>query len=63
MLRTRILTAAILLPAVAALVLFAPPWLFTIVNAIAGLWGLYEVAAMTGALHWVAVPLFATVGL
>jgi phosphatidate cytidylyltransferase len=61
-LRTRILTAAILLPAVAALVLFAPPWLFTIVNAIAGLWGLYEVAAMTGALHWVALPLFATVG-
>ncbi len=62
MLRTRLLTAAILLPAVAALVLFAPPWLFTIVNAIAGLWGLYEVAAMTGALHWVALPLFAVVG-
>ena len=62
MLRTRLLTAAILLPAVAALVLFAPPWLFTIVNAIAGIWGLYEVAAMTGALHWVALPLFAVVG-
>jgi phosphatidate cytidylyltransferase len=61
-LRTRLLTAAILLPAVAALVLFAPPWLFTIVNAIAGIWGLYEVAAMTGALHWVALPLFAVVG-
>jgi phosphatidate cytidylyltransferase len=61
-LRTRLLTAAILLPAVAALVLFAPPWLFTIVNAIAGIWGLYEVAAMTGALHWVAIPLFAVVG-
>jgi phosphatidate cytidylyltransferase len=61
-LRTRLLTAAILLPAVAALVLFAPPWLFTIVNVIAGLWGLYEVAAMTGALHWVALPLFAVVG-
>ncbi len=42
--------------------LFAPPWLFTIVNAIAGLWGLYEVAEMTGALHWVAIPLFAVVG-
>ena len=62
MLRTRLLTAAILLPAVAALVLFAPPWLFAIVNAIAGLWGLYEVAEMTGALHWVAIPLFAVVG-
>ena len=62
MLKTRILTAAVLLPAVGALVLFAPAWLFTIVNAIAGIWGLYEVAAMTGALHWVALPLFAAVG-
>ena len=62
MLKTRLLTAAVLLPAVGALVLFAPAWLFTIVNAIAGIWGLYEVAAMTGALHWVAVPLFAVVG-
>jgi len=61
-LKTRLLTAAVLLPAVGALVLFAPAWLFTIVNAIAGIWGLYEVAAMTGALHWVAVPLFAVVG-
>jgi phosphatidate cytidylyltransferase len=61
-LRTRLLTAAVLLPAVGALVLFAPAWLFTIVNAIAGIWGLYEVAAMTGALHWVALPLFAVVG-
>jgi phosphatidate cytidylyltransferase len=61
-LRTRLLTAAVLLPAVAALVLFAPAWFFTIFNAVAGLWGLYEVAAMTGALHWVAIPLFAVVG-
>jgi phosphatidate cytidylyltransferase len=61
-LRTRILTAAVLLPAVGALVLFAPAWFFTIFNAVAGIWGLYEVAAMTGALHWVAVPLFAVVG-
>jgi len=61
-LRTRLLTAAVLLPAVGALVLFAPPWFFTIFIAVVGLWGLYEVAAMTGALHWVAVPLFATVG-
>jgi phosphatidate cytidylyltransferase len=61
-LKTRLLTAAVLLPAVGALVLFAPAWLFTIVNALAGIWGLYEVAAMTGALHWVALPLFAVVG-
>lgn len=51
-----------LLPAVGALVLFAPAWFFTIFNAIAGCWGLYEIAAMTGALHWVALPLFAVVG-
>ena len=62
MLKTRLLTAAVLLPAVGALVLFAPPWFFTIAIAIFGLWGLYEVAAMTGALHWVAIPLFAVVG-
>jgi phosphatidate cytidylyltransferase len=47
---------------VGALVLFAPAWFFTAFNAFAGLWGLYEVAAMTGALHWVALPLFAVVG-
>jgi phosphatidate cytidylyltransferase len=61
-LRTRLLTAAVLLPTVAALVLFAPDWFFTIFIAAAGLWGLYEVAAMTGALHLVAIPLFAVVG-
>jgi len=61
-LKTRLLTAAVLLPAVGALVLFAPAWFFTAFNALAGLWGLYEVAAMTGALHWVALPLFAVVG-
>jgi phosphatidate cytidylyltransferase len=43
-------------------VLWSPGWFFTIFNAVAGLWGLYEVAAMTGALHWVAIPLFAVVG-
>ncbi|MGD0672211.1 MAG: phosphatidate cytidylyltransferase [Candidatus Binatus sp.] len=62
MLRTRLLTAAVLLPAVGALVVFAPAWFFTIFIAIAAIWGLYEVAAMTGALHMVAIPLFAVVG-
>jgi phosphatidate cytidylyltransferase len=61
-LRTRLLTAAVLLPAVGALVVFAPDWFFTIFIATAGVWGLYEVAAMTGALHLVAIPLFAVVG-
>ena len=62
MLRTRLLTAAVLLPAVGALVVFAPAWFFTIFIAVAAIWGLYEVAAMTGALHMVAIPLFAVVG-
>ncbi len=62
MLRTRLLTAAVLLPAVGALVVFAPGWFFTIFIATAAIWGLYEVAAMTGALHMVAIPLFAVVG-
>ena len=62
MLRTRLLTAAVLLPAVGALVVFAPAWFFTIFIAIAAILGLYEVAAMTGALHMVAIPLFAVVG-
>jgi phosphatidate cytidylyltransferase len=61
-LRTRLLTAAVLLPAVGALVVFAPAWFFTIFIAVAAIWGLYEVAAMTGALHMVAIPLFAVVG-
>jgi phosphatidate cytidylyltransferase len=43
-------------------VLFAPAWFFTTFIAIAGCWGLYEVAAMTGALHWVGLPLVAVVG-
>ena len=62
MLRTRLLTASVLLPAVGALVVFAPDWFFTIFVATAAIWGLYEVAAMTGALHLVAIPLFAVVG-
>jgi len=47
---------------VGALVVFAPDWFFTIFIAAAAIWGLYEVAAMTGALHLVAIPLFAVVG-
>jgi len=47
---------------VGALVVFAPAWFFTIFIAVAAIWGLYEVAAMTGALHMVAIPLFAVVG-
>ncbi len=62
MLRTRLLTAAVLLPAVGALVVFSPDLLLTIFVSTPAKWGLYEVAAMTGALHLVAIPLFAVVG-
>ena len=62
MLRTRILTAAVLLPAVLAAVIFAPNWFFTLFIAAIGVFGLYEIAAMTGTLKLVAIPLFAVVG-
>ncbi|HWN56904.1 MAG TPA: phosphatidate cytidylyltransferase, partial [Methylomirabilota bacterium] len=62
MLRTRILTAAVLLPAVLAAVVFAPNWFFTLFIAVLGVFGLYEIAAMTGTLKLVALPLYAVVG-
>ena len=62
MLRTRILTAAVLLPAVLAAVVFAPNWFFTLFIAVLGVFGLYEIAAMTGTLKLVAIPLYAVVG-
>ena len=49
MLRTRVWTALVALPALLALVLFAPaPWFVAFV-AVLTAWGLYEVAAMTEA--------------
>lgn len=62
MLRTRILTAAVLLPAVLAAVIFAPNWFFVLFIAVLGVFGLYEIAAMTGTLKLVAIPLYAVVG-
>ena len=62
MLRTRILTAAVLLPAVLAAVVFAPNWFFTLFIGVLGVFGLYEIAAMTGTLKLVALPLYAVVG-
>jgi phosphatidate cytidylyltransferase len=61
-LRTRILTAAVLLPAVLAAVLFAPNWFFTLFIGVLGVFGLYEIAAMTGTLKLVALPFYAVVG-
>jgi phosphatidate cytidylyltransferase len=48
-LRTRLWTAAIALPSVVLLVLFAPPVLFNAVIGMLALWGLYEIAAMVEA--------------
>jgi phosphatidate cytidylyltransferase len=52
----------VLLPAVLAAVIFAPNWLFTTIIAMLGVFGLYEIAAMTGTLKLVALPLYAAVG-
>jgi phosphatidate cytidylyltransferase len=46
-LRARVWTAVVVLPAVLAAVIFLPNRDFLIFIAIVGLWGLYEIAAMT----------------
>jgi phosphatidate cytidylyltransferase len=62
-LRTRLWTAAIALPAVLAVIIFAPAWLFTIFIATLGVIGLCEIGAMTDALqNFVALPILAIVG-
>lgn len=43
MLRTRVLTAAIALPAILAAILFLPNWAFSLLIGVLGLWGLYEI--------------------
>jgi phosphatidate cytidylyltransferase len=48
-LRTRLWTALIALPAVLAMVVFAPAWLFSIFIAVLTAWGLWEIGAMTSA--------------
>ena len=49
MLRTRLWTAIVALPATIAIVLFAPAPVFTGVIAMLSAWGLYEIVAMTKA--------------
>ena len=49
MLRTRLWTALVALPATIAIVLFAPAAAFTAFIAILAAWGLYEIVAMTRA--------------
>jgi phosphatidate cytidylyltransferase len=59
-LRTRFWTALIALPAVVALVVLAPGPLFTVVIAVLGAVGLYEVALMTGARR--PLPILVVIG-
>lgn len=47
MLQTRLSTAAVALPAVLAMVIFAPAAYFTVFIALLAAWALYEVASMT----------------
>ncbi len=47
MLRTRLLTAAVALPALLAAIFFLPDWAFSLMIGVFGLWGLYEVYEAT----------------
>lgn len=49
MLQTRLWTALIALPAVLAMVVFAPAWLFSTFIGVLTAWGLWEIGAMTNA--------------
>jgi phosphatidate cytidylyltransferase len=61
-LRTRVLTAAIALPAVLAVIIFAPDWFFSIFIGVLGAWGLYEVSGMTAARGAGAILVIAVAG-
>jgi len=52
----------VLLPAVLVAIVFAPNWFFTAFIAVLGVFGLYEIAAMTGTMKLVAIPLYAVIG-
>ena len=62
MLKTRLVTAAVALPAVLAIVIFASGWIFSAFIAMLGLWGLYEVAAMTHSNDPVSLAILAAAG-
>jgi phosphatidate cytidylyltransferase len=61
-LRTRVLTAAVALPTVLAVIIFPPDWCFSIFIGVLGAWGLYEVAAMTAARGVLALLIIAVAG-
>jgi phosphatidate cytidylyltransferase len=50
-LRTRLWTAAVALPAVLAAILYTSDWTFTLIVGAFGAWGLYEIVTMTDARH------------
>lgn len=62
MLITRLLTAAVALPLVLAIVIFAPAGAFDAFIGVLGLWALYEVAAMTHSRGPVSITILALVG-
>lgn len=48
-LRTRIVTAAVVLPPLVLFIVFAPPWAFSLLIGLCTGWGLYEIAEMAHA--------------
>ncbi len=62
MLTTRLLTAAVALPIVLAIVIFAPAGAFSAFIAVLGLWGLYEIAAMTDSRDPRSIAILAVAG-
>ncbi len=62
MLRTRILTAALVLPPLLALIIFAPAWAIELLVGLCCLWGLYEVGSMVAAVAAVSVAALIVTG-
>ncbi len=52
MLQTRLKTAFVALPAVLALIVFAPPVVFSVAIVLLAFWGLFEIGAMAAAEGW-----------
>ena len=52
MLRTRLKTAFIVLPALLALITFTPPAAFTVIVALLAFWALFEIGEMTSVNEW-----------
>ncbi len=62
MLKTRLVTAAWALPAVVAVVIFVPTWIFSAFIGTLGLWALYEVATMTHSHDSLSLLILAALG-